>query len=343
MKHAKTIGLDVGDKAHAVCVLDAEGNVELRERITNTSAALQKFFSGYTHCVVALEASTHSPWISRELTRLEHRTLVAQPRRVRLISDDEQKCDERDAEHLARLARVDPQLLHPIRHRGEQAQADLASLKARDGLVRARSLLINLARSLVKGLGARLPACSAEAFARKAAEAVPALVKPAVEGLLTTVAQLTQQIQAYDRQVQALLTRYPEAERMDVIPGVGPLTTMGFLLTIEEPQRFRKSRHVGPFLGLVPRRDQSGNTDKRLGIHKRGNAFVRRLLISCAHYILGPHGPDTDLRRFGLRLAERGGRHGQRRAVVAVARKLAVLMHHLWSTGAPYAPLRQAA
>jgi transposase len=343
MKEDRTIGMDVGDKSHALCVLDAEGNVEVRERITNTKAAVQKFLSGYTHCVVVLEAGTHSPWISREVTRLGHRALVAQPRQVHLISGDHQKCDERDAEHLARLARVDPQLLHPIRHRGEQAQADLAVLKARDGLVRARSLLINLARSLVKGLGARLPSCSAEAFAHKAAEAVPELLQPAVLPLLTTVAQLTEQIHAYDRSVQALLTQYPEAARMDVIPGVGPLTTMGYLLTIEDPQRFRKSRHVGPFLGLVPRRDQSGDTDKRLGIHKRGDTFVRRLLISCAHYILGPFGPDTDLRRFGLRLTERGGRAGKRRAVVAVARKLAVLMHHLWSTGAPYEPLRQAA
>ncbi len=343
MKEDRTIGMDVGDKSHALCVLNAQGAVEVRERIANTKAALQKFLSGYTRCVVALEAGTHSPWISREITRLGHRALVAQPRQVHLISGDEQKCDERDAEHLARLARVDPQLLHPIHHRGEQAQADLAILRARDGLVRARRLAINLARSLVKGVGARLPACSAEAFAKKATEAVPALLKPAVDPLLATVAQLTQQIQVYDRNVQALVTRYPEAARMEVIPGVGPLTTMGYLLTVEDPQRFRKSRQVGPFLGLVPRRDQSGDTDKHLRIHKRGDGFVRRLLVSCAHYILGPFGPDSDLRRFGLRLAEHGGRFGKRRAVVAVARKLAVLMHHLWSTGAPYVPLRQAA
>jgi len=343
MKEDWTIGMDVGDKSHALCVLDAQGTVEVRERIANTKAALQKFLSGYTRCVVALEAGTHSPWISREITRLGHEALVAQPRKVHLISGDEKKCDERDAEHLARLARVDPQLLHPIRHRGEQAQADLAVLRARAGLVRARRLAINLARSLVKGVGARLPACRAEAFAKKAADAVPELLNAAVEPLLTTVAQLTRQIQAYERSVQTLVTRYPEAARRDVIPGVGPLTTMGYLLTVEDPQRFRKSRQVGPFLGVVPRRDQSGDTDKRLRIHKRGDAFVRRLPVSCAHYILGPFGPDSDLRRFGLRLTEHGGRFGKRRAVVAVARKLAVLMHHLWSTGEPYEPLRQAA
>ena len=343
MKEDRTIGMDVGDKSHALCVLDEAGQVEERARIANTKAALQKFLNGYTRCVVVLEAGTHSPWISREITRLGHRALVAQPRQVHLISGDHQKCDERDAENLARLARIDPQLLHPIRHRGEQAQADLAVLKARDGLVRARSLLINLARSLVKSVGARLPSCSADSFAKKAAEAVPELLQPAVAPLLTTVAQLTQQIQAYDRCVQTLVTCYPEAARLQVIVGVGPLTTMAYLLTIDDPGRFRKSRYVGPFLGLVPRRDQSGAIDKRLGIHKRGDAFVRRLLVNCAHYILGPHGPDTALRRFGLRLAERSGRHGKPRAVVAVARKLAVLMHHLWSSGAPYEPLRQAA
>jgi len=115
------------------------------------------------------------------------------------------------------------------------------------------------------------------------------------------------------------------------------------VLTLEDPGRFRQSRAVGPYLGLCPRRDQSGGRDAQLRITKRGDAMLRRLLVSGAQYILGPFGPDTDLRRWGLRLAARGGKNAKKRAVVAVARKLATLLHRLWVSGATYQPLRAAA
>ncbi len=119
------------------------------------------------------------------------------------------------------------------------------------------------------------------------------------------------------------------------------MTALSFVLVLEDSGRIENSRSVGPFLGLTPKRDQSGQTDKQLRITKAGNAYLRRLLVQCAQYILGEFGPDCDLRRFGLKLAERGGKNAKRRAVVAVARKLAVVMHHLWKVGGDYDPLHQ--
>ena len=120
------------------------------------------------------------------------------------------------------------------------------------------------------------------------------------------------------------------------------MTALAYLLTLEEPGRFEQSRSVGAYVGLTPRRDQSGQTDKQLRITQCGDGYLRQLLVTSSHYILGPFGPDSDLRRYGLRIAERGGKNAKKRAVVAVARKLAVLLHHLWKTGVDYEPLRTA-
>jgi transposase len=126
------------------------------------------------------------------------------------------------------------------------------------------------------------------------------------------------------------------------VSGVGTLTAMAFVLTIEEPHRFRRSRDVGCYLGLRPKQQDSGERSPQLRITKAGDSYLRKILVSSAHYIIGPFGPDTDLRRWGLKLCERGGKNAKKRAVVAVARKLAVLLHRLWVTGEVYEPLRNA-
>jgi transposase len=255
---------------------------------------------------------------------------------LRAIYHNPRKGDRADAETLARL---DPELLSPIHHRSPQAQADLAVLRSRDALVRCRTLLINHARDLVKASGSRLPSCSAVGFARKVAPDIPEPLRPALAPILDTIASLTQQIQAYDRTNEELCgERYPETRLLPAISGVGPLTSLAFILTLEDPARFHKSRGGGPALGLVPCRDQSGDQDRQLRITKTGDAYLRRLLVGSAQYILGPFGPDCVLRRWGLKLAERGGKNAKKRAVVAVARKLAILLHHLWKTGEVYDP-----
>ena len=342
MGNGITVGMDMGDKNHNICVLDAEGEVLRRSTVTNTGKAIRKCFGKLGPCRVALEAGTHSGWVSRILEELGHEVLVGNPRKLRVIWDSDEKDDDRDAEMLARIARFDPQLLHPIHHRGQEAHSDLAVIKARDMLVKTRSILVAHARGAVKSMGERISKCSAEAFPVRLLEEMPAELRPALEPVMKSIEDLTVRIRHYDKLLEKLSReKYPETEGLRAISGVGPVSALAFVLTIEESSRFDKSRAVGPFLGLVPKRDKSGQTDKQLPITKAGDVYLRRLLVGCAQYILGPFGPDCDLRRFGLKLSARGGKNAKRRAVVAVARKLGVMMHHLWKSGEAYDPLYQ--
>jgi transposase len=336
-----TMGMDLGDRYTEVCVLDGTGAEVETARVRTTPAALQQWGERWPRARVVLEAGTHSPWASRCLQAVGHEVLVANPRKLRLIYTNPGKSDRVDAEYLARVGRVDPRLLGGITHRGEAAQAALAVLRARDALVRTRTQLINHVRGVVKALGARLPACSAEAFHRKAPAAVPRVLRPALDPVLAQLAQVTAQLRTYDRQLAQLgRSAYPETEALRQVTGVGPVTALAYVLILEDPTRFPRSRAVGAYLGLQPRRRQSGERDPQLRITKAGDPFLRRLLVQAAQYLLGPHGPDCDLRRHGERIAGRGGKNAKKRAVIAVARKLAVLLHHLWVTGEVYVPLR---
>jgi transposase len=260
---------------------------------------------------------------------------------LRALWGRDRKNDTSDAELLARMLRADPQLLHPIVHRSEQTQIDILSLRSRDVLVQARTKLVNATRGMAKSLGQRLPAASTRYFATKARASVPPALHAALFPLLDIVENLSAQIKAMDRQIEETAKdRYPQTSRLREVSGVGALTSLAFVLTLADPTRFRRSREVGPYLGLVPKQDQSGSLDKQLHITKAGDSYLRRLLVGSAQYILGPFGPACGLRSFGLRLAARGGKNAKRRAVVAVARKLAVLLHKLWVSDAVYDPTR---
>jgi transposase len=266
---------------------------------------------------------------------------VAQPRALKALWSRDRKNDASDAELLARMLRADPQLLCPIRHRSQQAQTDLLSIRARDALVQTRTRLINAARGLAKSLGHRLPGSDARYFAAKARAGLPELLATALPPLLDIIEEVTAQIKAMDQQLERIAqARYPETSRLRQVTGVGAITSMAYVLTIDDPKRFGRSREVGPYLGLVPKQDQSGQIDKQLHITKAGDTYLRRLLVGSAHYILGPFGPPCGLRSFGQRLAARGGKNAKRRAAVAVARKLAVLLHKLWVSSEPYDPHR---
>jgi transposase len=337
------MGLDVGDKYTTICLVDAAGEVAEEGRLRTTREAFSDRFQHLAPMRLVLEVGTHSPWISRLLEGFGHEVIVANARRVRMIWAADDKSDEVDAEGLARLGRSDPALLRPIHHRGEQASADRAVLRSRTALVGARTALINHARGVVKSLGARLPRCSTEAFARRVASHIPQALQPALTPILETIQSLTDRIRAYDREIERLCSeRYPETELLRQPQGVGPVTALNFLLTLEDPQRFSQSRAVGSYLGLRPKRKQSGTRDPELGITHRGDREMRRLLVQSSHYILSHRGQDSDLRRFGLRLAARGGKAAKKRAIVAVARKLAVLLHRLWVSGEVYDPLYNA-
>lgn len=344
------VGLDLGDKQSDLCFLDPDGQVIEESRVPTTPTSLKRRFASVPPCRVAMEVGAHSRWVSALLTRLGHEVFVADARQLRLIYKNPRKHDRADAEYLARLARLDPQLLSPIHHRSPRAQADLAVLRARDSLVRARTQLINHARGLVKTTGARLPASSAHSFHAKAATAIPEELLPALAPILGTIASLTERIRAYDREIEQIAeARYPETGLLRHVKGVGPVTSLAYILTLEDPHRFRNSREAGACLGLVPRRDQSGSQEPQLHITKTGDSYLRRLLVQSAQYLLGPFGPDCDLRRWGLQLAERGGKNAKKRAVIAVASlswpgqgKLAVLLHHLWKNGEIYDPFHRA-
>ena len=332
-----TLGLDLGDRQHHVCVLDAAGQIIREASLPNTRPALAQLLTEFPHSTVALEAGTHSPWISRYLTDLGATVLVANPRKLHAISRNERKCDRRDAQLLARLARVDPALLHPIQHGSAQAQHDLLGLKLRDALVRTRVNLINAVRFTLKSLGHPVRNPSSESF-HKTVD-IPAECRPVVQPLLTVLAHVTEQIKGMERDlVQRSKKDYPATQRLQQITGVGPLTALCFVLKIGDPQRFSRGRDVGAYLGLCPRRDQSGGTDKQLRISKCGDGLLRRLLVSAAHYVLGPFGPPCALREHGQRLTGTGSAREKKRAVVAVARKLAVLLLSLWKYGTDYEP-----
>jgi transposase len=341
-----TVGLDVGDRYTHLCVLDAAGEVQEESRIPTRSEALQQRFASMAPARLVLEVGTHSPWMSRLLSKLGHEVLVANARRVRLIYAREFKHDRSDAECLARLGRLDPVLLAPVTHKGEQAQADLALLHTRDLLVRQRTGLLTHIRNTVKSLGGRLTSRSAGRLAQQGRAELPPLLVAVLEPLFAVLQLYNERIRAYDRQIEEVAAaRSPETAQLRQIRGVGPITSLCFVLVVQDPTRFVSSRAVGPYLGLVPGCDQSGDTSHERRITKAGDPFLRRLLVHAAHYLLGPFGQDCDLRRWGLRLVERrgGAARGKKRAVTALARKLAVLMHRLWVTGEDYQPLRQAA
>jgi transposase len=340
MKTAEmTIGLDLGDVIHEACILDARGDVVERVRVGCSPEAVAKFFAQYRGARVAMETGTHANWVSRLAVAARLDVLVGNARKLRAIWASKQKSDVRDAEMLARIARVDPQLLCPVHLRGEAAQALLALLRARDQLVAARSGLVSHVRGVVKSFGARIVKCGAECFHKKAE--MPDAVRDALAPVLATIGQHTETIRTYDRRIEEQVARNPDAQRLMQVPGVGALIALAFVLTIEEAGRFEKSRTVGAFVGLAPRRDQSGATDKQMHITREGDDMLRRLLVTAAHRILGPFGEDCDLREHGLRIAERGGKNAKKRAVVAVARKLAVLLHAMWKNKTDWRPHRK--
>ncbi len=334
------IGVDLGNRWSHVCMVDNGGDVIDRTRVRTTPGAMREFFGAYAGCAIAIEVSGQSPWVSRVLKECELEVTVANAREVRKIHQSDRKNDRSDAETLARLLRADRTLLAPIEHRDEAMQADISVLRARDTMVGARTKCINAIRGLVKTAGVQLPKCSAEVFARRVELLIPSELQSALSPMLETVVHLTVQIRSYEKLLETMAReKYPETAMLSQVTGVGPLTSLAFVLTLSDKNRFRCSRDVGPYLGLVPRQYDSGDQQSQLGITKRGNAFLRRLLVNSAQYILGPFGPDCRLRRHGERLMERGGKNAKKRAVVAVARKLAILLHYLWKTGVVYEPL----
>jgi transposase len=335
-----TIGLDLGDRFSHYCVLDEMGGILMESKVSTSPKAMEAVFGAMPRSRIALETGTHSPWVSRLLSKLGHEVIVAHARNVRLIGESRRKDDRLDAQTLARLARIDPQLLCPVKHRSAKAQADLTVIRARAGLVRARTALVNTARGLAKSYGERLRGCNVRNMNPEKADALSPELRTALQPLLAALEALSDRIREYNEGIENLAEEsYPEVKLLKQVKGVGTLIALTFLLTLEDPHRFRKSRDVGCYLGLQPGRRNSGQSEPQMHISKEGDPYLRTLLVQGAQHILGPFGPDSDLRRWGLKLAERGGRNAKKRAIIATARKLAVLLHHLWVSGEVYQPL----
>lgn len=333
-----TIGMDLGDTTCEVCVLKlGVKKPEATGTLPMTPEALIEFVLRYPAATVVFEVGAQSRWVQQlfRLNGIEH--IAADPRQLKLISQSRRKNDKKDAYLLACAGRGMPELLNPITHRSVQAHADRAISKARDALVSTRTKLVNHIRGVVKTEGGRIKA-TAQHFHNHALEQIPERLRPALEPLIEVLAAIHEQILKYEREMKKIAReRYPEVERLMGIFSVGLTTAFAFVTTIEDPSRFRRARACGAYLGMAPRQRESGSISPELNITKAGDGHLRRLLVLCAHHLLGPFGKDCRLRRWGLELCG-GTKKGRKRAVVAVARKLAVQMIAIWKSGQAFDP-----
>lgn len=338
------IGFDIGDRKSVAVSLDRQtGELRQLPPVPTSKKSVRAFFEAFEEPVtVIVEASTPARWIALAGRKCGHQVVVADPRRLAAVTENIRKSDEADAAMLARLGASDMQLLRETWVRDEAMSEDLAVVRMRDALVAARTLLVNACRSQAKSLGERLPSCSTKSFASKVLDGLPARLKPVLDDAITTIAAISAAIESHDERVTTICERRPAAKRLaDEVPGVGELTALCYVLTIGDPARFGHVRDVAAYLGLVPQRSQSGSIDRQLPISKTGNGLLRRLLVQSAHHVMGPFGKESDLRASGLALAARGAKTGKKKAIVAVARKLSVVMLSIWRSGEAYEPVRK--
>lgn len=324
-------GLDISQKTIEIFALKGEKGVFFG-KILNNQKSLNDFFDKVPFpsktITVALETGTHSAWISHCLEQRGYEVIVAHARDLAFIYKGDKKSDRIDAEKLARVARADKKLLHPVRLMSKTRQEALLAIKARDLLMKERTCIVNAIRGFVRSLGIDDAEYSIETIS-KMYSVLPKEIRQNLRGLFSVLTAINNNISSYDKRLKKIAEEYPETKILQQVKGVGPIIALSFALIISDPNRF-SSKECASYLGLVPKRDQSGETDKQLGITKSGNKLLRRLLVQGAQYIMGPFGEDCDLRDFGNRIAQRGGRIAKKKATIAVARKLAITMLALW-------------
>ncbi len=335
MKH---LGIDVHLKATEICELCEKGEVVRRDRIPTTATGYRRYFGRRKPRKIVMESGPSTPWVYRLLTELGHEVLVLDPRKIRLIAESTLKCDRTDAEILARLCRMDEALLQPVYQRRYISQELRTRLKARQSLVRARAKLMTAVRGCLRAHGYRMRSCAAKGFVSVWAE-TPVLdgLRDALDPLVETIYELTERILALEKALHAEAKGDELLERLQEIPGVGPLVALAFSGWVDQPGRFATSRDVGASLGLRPRLRSSGERTYRGKITRSGDREMRWLLVQGAHAsFLSKR--DTALKRWASQLEKRAGKS---KAVIATARKMAVLMHRMWVTGAHYEPFPQ--
>lgn len=340
---AIVVGVDVSEKHLNLCEIDGDDAV-CESRMANSSKKLLEHFQGKAKRRIIIEVGAHTRWIAELLEQLGHQVLIVDPRRTKLISGSLYKDDRIDAMTLAMLGRDAPALLKTVPLRRLESQMVLTLVRARASAVKGRTRIVNTVRGVLKPYGYTIPKDSRGAtFTAYIRETLDQALLRIVEPLLVLIETFNAQIKRYDDDVALVLPRLaPDTVHLTQINGVGALTVLYFVALIGDPHRFASNRDIGPYLGLCRKRQDSGDYKSELGITKAGDSLMRALLANCASYLLGPFGQDSDIRRWGLKKVGGGSRAEKKKAKIAVARKLAVVMLTLWKTGRPYTPFHKS-
>jgi transposase len=279
---------------------------------------------------VVMEAGGSSQWVSRLIEGCGHEVVVCAPRRVRLIAESTLKSDEIDAEVLARLGRIDHGFLGRVTHRSEEAQQQRANLTVRSALVGSRARWINTVRGILRGFGYRVPGGRSKSFHDRCAKvALPEELRAAIQPLLSQLEMVSEEIERLEEELETIAAKLPIVQHLREIHGVGLLTALYFVLSVDDPERFRRSRDVAAFFGLRPCLRGSGDVKYYGKITKEGDPEMRRLLVQAAHAMMNTRKP-CRLQQWAFEVERR---RGKGKALTALARKIAVLMHRLWITG----------
>ena len=343
-----TIGMDVSDKKTQICVMAKTGTtpkVVMETTIPTTKNGLAKFLATQDKSSpVAFETGVHCRWMKDVAAGMGFKVYVANPCRLRMITESKTKNDVNDARMLARMALADPGLLHPVKLRGPEHQRMLNLHEMRNLLVKQRTGIIVQLRAVAKSMGFRIAKCPTESFHKLDTKVWPTEFRDIAWPTMKNLEQLAVTIKTYEKQIRELAETpafKAQVERLTEIHYVGLYVATGFVaVTGGDMERFGKPRDVGAWLGLTPRQDQSGDIDRQCHVTKVGSALMRRLLVESAQMILRKASADTDLKVKGMRICARGAKIAKRKAVTAVARALAVLMAAmLKKPDAPYVPL----
>lgn len=329
------VGIDVANKASAICVIDEQGEVVRRAEVATEVYELNKTLAGLDEARVVIESCPLAEWLAEVVEAGGHEAVIIDARAARHLVSSKKKTDARDAHTLAQLARTG--WYNAVHRKSREARLLRSQLQARQGLVRTRKAMDSQVRGLLRAQGLRLGRVSAGEFAERvralAGERVPGLL-PYLEPLLSLYEQALVEARRLKRELERGSRREALRRRLQSVPGVGPLVSQVYVATVDEPGRFEHAEQVADYAGLTPRVSQSGESCYRGRITKEGDQLLRWHLVEAAHVLL-THGRDCRLKRWGLALQRR---KGAGKARVAVARKLAILLWRLWMTGERFEP-----
>ena len=335
MEYCTTIGADVSDRTTKICVMTkadgGERRIVVETTCATTKAGFEEAFSKFDRSwPVVFETGTHCRWMDRLFRRMGFKTIVGNPGKIPSITKSNTKNDRNDARELARLAIADPAMLHPVFLRDEVYQQMLRFHHARNVLISQRTQTINQIRGFAKSMGYRIECSSTGRFHEQRKAGWPNELEECTWPLMGVLKAINLKIKAYDKLIARLAERpefKPMIERVRVVYGVGTIGSTVFVAAIGgRPDRFDRVRDIGPYFGMIPKQDQSGDDDKQLHITHAGPEIVRTALVECAGVVMMEKSKDTDLKLKGLRIAMRGGKIARKKAKVAVARGLAVAM-----------------